>query len=142
MRTPPFQLYCDERAKKLSFYIYRATMKRVSPARIKKISARLFAVAGVGSTYQEMNNLLDIEERAILKQNKYNSLKVWDFCGSTTMRLCTQIGLKGGEVKFTDFCELRRRLFKAVNKEEDDAGVNAKIDVFFEQVLSEYSGQR
>jgi hypothetical protein len=140
MRTPPFQMFCDKRAKKVAVFIYRATMKRVSPAGIDKISARLMAVRQDKMSDQVMNTRIGEEEEAILKENKYNSLKIWKFSGAAVMRLCTHVALKGwGEVEFDEIPGLQRRFFNAMRWAENDRDVNKKMNALFDEILLEYA---
>ena len=115
-------------------------MKRVSPARIKKFSARLMAVRREGMSSHELNTRVGEEEEAILKENKYNSMKIWTFSGAAVMRLSTHVTLKGSsEVKFREFPLLQKRFFQAMRWADDDADVNKKMNALFDEILLEYA---
>ena len=136
MRTSPFKMFCNERAKKVSAFIYRATMKRVSPSRMRKFSARLLAVRGDNMSLQELNTRVGEEEDAILKENKYNSMKMWTFSGANVMRLNTHLTLQGkAGLRFDEVPSLQRLFFHAMRWAEDDADVYKKRDACFDQVL-------
>jgi len=127
--------FCAKRAKKLSLFLYRATMRAVSPDKRKRIANRLFNSC-VGADLEEViNDRIQAEEDAILEQHKFNSLKMWKFCGVAVVRLARQLGLKGTSVRFSEVPVLQKRLFKTVRTAVSDADVNAKVDSFFEQML-------
>jgi hypothetical protein len=112
-------------------------MRSVSHSQKRWIAARLLKSAIGASDDGMINDRIQAEEDAILEQNKFNSLKMWKFCGVAVVRLARQLGLKGTSVRFSEVPVLQKRLFKTVRTAVSDADVNAKVDSFFEQMLKE-----
>ena len=127
--------FCVRRAHKVSLFLYQTTMRVVSPAKKRWIAARLLKSALGASEDEMINDRIHAEENAILEQYKFKSVKMWKFCGSAVLRLCTQSGLKGKIVRFDEVSVMQKHLFKSVRTAQNDGEVNAKVAAFFEQTL-------
>ena len=78
----------------------------------------------------------------MLKENTFFSVRMWNFCGSSIMRLSFEIEHSGKGVKTTEFFALKKRLFCILRNAEDDDDVNALNNMFAEQVIAEYAAKK
>jgi hypothetical protein len=129
--------FCARKAHRVSLFIYARTMRSVSHSQKRWITARLLK-SSIGASDEGMiSDRIHAEAEVILEQHKFNSLKMWKFCGVAVVCLARQLGLKGTSVRFSEVPVLQKRLFKTVRTAVSDADVNAKVDSFFEQMLKE-----
>ena len=134
--------FCIKRSSKLALFVYARTMLRVSPLRVKQFADRLFECAKGAVDDDEANTRLNTMETSMLKENTFFSVRMWNFCGSSIMRLSFEIEHSGKGVKTTEFFALKKRLFCILRNAEDDDDVNALNNMFAEQVIAEYAAKK